>query len=66
MVRGTPFEVSKEVYERAKEHGGYMADKDKNELFSMAILVGYGLYDCRVIEKDGKYICTWERGESCD
>ena len=44
----------------------YMTDSDKNELFSAAIRCGYGLYNCMVHEDDGKYICTWDRGDSCD
>ena len=66
MVKGEPFEVSKEVYERAKENGDYMTIKDRNVLFSDSILCGYGLYNCRVHEENGKYICTWWRGDSCD
>ena len=92
MVRGEPFEVSKEVYERArsfyldrlkeallrdditeeqyaeaeKKTFFYMADEDKSKLFPISILCGYGLYNCFVSEKDGKYICNWERGDSCD
>lgn len=73
MVKGTPFEVSKEVYERAKNNSKnkdqkyfYMTDSDKNELFSAAIRCGYGLYNCMVHEEKGKYICTWDRGDSCD
>lgn len=76
MASRKPFEVSKEVYERAKAQykgkediaGGYyyMAAEDRNKLFSDAILYGYGLYSCMVHEEDGKYICTWECGDSCD
>ena len=73
MVKGTPFEVSKEVYDRAKaqctkedETSFYMTLEDRNELFPESIRWGYGLYDCKVHEEDGKYICTWWRGSSCD
>lgn len=74
MVAGKPFEVSREVYERArantfepeKHNAYYMAEEDEKKLFSASILCGYGLYDCKVHEKDGKYICTWMRGSSCD
>ena len=79
MAVGKPFEVSKEVYERAMARykvredlmeaaGGYywMTNDDKKNLFSDAILYGYGLYNCMVHEENGKYICTWERGDSCD
>ena len=73
MVRGMDFEVDKEVFERAKassvkkdQNSFYMTDEDKHKFFSEAILCGYGLYNCRVHEEDGKYICTWWCGESCD
>ena len=77
MRTGTPFEVSKDVYDRARgmyaESGResydgyyYMAQQDQNELFSESIRWGYGLYNCKVHEEDGKYICTYETGSSCD
>jgi len=74
MVKGEPFEVSKEVYDRAKESyigeeeqsSYYMTHDDRERLFSESIRWGYGLYNCRVHEEDGKYICTWWRGDSCD
>lgn len=66
MRRGTPFEVSKEVYDRAKLNRGYMAQCDVVENFSEEIRFGYGLYCCMVHEEDGKYICTYETGDSCD
>lgn len=66
MRKGTPFEVSKEVYDRAKLNRGYMAQCDVVENFSEAIRFGYGLYCCMVHEEDGKYICTYETGDSCD
>lgn len=66
MVKGYDFEVTKDVYERAQAHGGYMADEDIVKYFDAAILCGYGLYSCMVYEEDGKYICSWWRGASCD
>ena len=66
MRYGKDFEVPKEVYERAKAHGGYMAEEDKPQFFSNSILVGYGLYRCIVKEENGKYICSYMTGDSCD
>lgn len=73
MIKGTPFEVSKEVYERAKARAKnkdgkffYMAPEDERTLFSDSIRLGYGLYGCMVHEEDGKYICTYSTGSSCD
>lgn len=66
MVRGEEFEVTKEVYERAQQNRGYMVSEDQPKYFSASILCGYGLYGCRVREENGKYICSWMRGSSCD
>lgn len=67
MKTGTPFEVTKEVYERACQNGGYMAGEDIRKHFSDSIIMGYGLYSCKVHQtEDGKYICTYETGSSCD
>ena len=75
MRTGTPFEVSKDVYDRAIENckgrnisDGYywMASEDQKELFDASIRYGYGLYCCKVHEEDGKYICTYETGSTCD
>lgn len=73
MTQGTPFEVEKEVFDRAKANSinkdakyFYMATADKERLFSESIRWGYGLYSCMVHEEDGKYICTYETGDSCD
>ena len=73
MKTGTPFEVSKEVYERARANSVnkdaksfYMVKEDTEKLFSDSIRLGYGLYNCKVHEENGKYICTWEMGDTCD
>ena len=73
MRYGQDFEVSKEVYERAKERAMdknrssfYMAQADEEALFSDAIRFGYGLYNCQVREENGKYICSYMTGDSCD
>ena len=73
MTQGTPFEVEKEVFDRAKAQCKnkdakyfYMTNADKERLFSESIRWGYGLYSCMVHEEDGKYICTYETGDSCD
>ena len=73
MRYGHDFEVSKEVYERAKANSPdkngssfYMTQADKEELFSESIRFGYGLYNCQVREANGKYICSYMMGDSCD
>ena len=66
MVRGEDFEISKEVYDRAMKNGGYITGEDEKNLFSEAMLCGYGVYGDMAYEKDGKYWCRWEHGSSCD
>ena len=66
MIQGKPFEVPKDVYDRACERRGYMAEEDTVKYFNEATLCAYGLYNCKVHEEDGKYICTYETGMTCD
>lgn len=66
MRKGTDFEISKDVYDRAQKNRGYLAEEDKVKLFSESIRWGYGLYHCMAYEKDGKYYCSYETGDSCD
>lgn len=68
MVQGKPFEISKEVYDRARERNGYLADEDINELFDVCIRCGYGLYGAKayIDDETGKYMCMWSRGDTCD
>ena len=66
MRKGTDFEISKEVYDRAKANRNYIVSEDKKDLFDISILCGYGLYNAKVYEKDGKYYCSYETGDSCD
>lgn len=76
MTVGTPFEVPKEVFDRAKAQCTlenkesrkwfYMAPEDRPKYFSESILCGYGLYGCEVVEEDGKYMCHYSVGDSCD
>mgnify|MGYP006967381421 FL=1 len=73
MRQGTPFEVEKEVFDRSKAQSRnkdakyfYMTEADKVKLFPVWERCGYGVYSCMVHEEDGKYICTYETGDSCD
>ena len=66
MCRMEPFEINKEVYDRAKENRGYIIDSDKKELFPPHLLYGYGVYGAMAYEKDGKYYCSYQTGSSCD
>lgn len=52
--------------ERINRKWFYMTTEDEMIYFSESLRWGYGIYSVIVSEKDGKYICTWERGDSCD
>lgn len=59
-------EISKEIYENALKHGGYLTDKDKAKVFDVCELCGYGIYGAKAYEEKGKYYCLYYRGSSCD
>jgi len=72
-MRQGSFEVTKEEFERAREGAKdktqksfYMAGEDVMKHFDDSILCGYGLYDCKIYEEDGKYVCRYYTGSSCD
>lgn len=58
------WEIAKEIYDRSVN--GFIAKEDKEKVFGMNIIHGYGLYGEKVFEKDGKYYVTFVRGDSCD
>ena len=66
MIRCEPFEISNEVFDRAQKNRGYIAPEDKNKLFTETQLCGYGVYGAMAFEKDGKYLCAYSMGSSCD
>lgn len=52
-------EITKEEYDKAKAEGASVLIDD-------SVKMGYGLYGCDVIEKDGAYILRYDRGNTCD
>jgi len=66
MVKGKDKEIPKDIYDRAMANNGRITEDDESEIFSRAILCGYGLYNTSVYEKDGKYFCSWYMGDGCD
>lgn len=59
-------EITKEQYDRAMQHSGYIAEEDKNDIFTEAEIWGYGVYSPKVCEESGKYYVRYELGSSCD
>ena len=59
-------EITKDQYDRAMQNRGYLTNADKDDVFSVAELCGYGVYGAIVFEKDGKYYVGYSIGDSCD
>ena len=59
-------EISKDVFERAKNNHYRLTEEDENNLFDIGVLIGYGLYGTRCYEDNGKYLCDYTIGSTCD
>ena len=59
-------EISKEQYERARDNGGFISERDKKHIFSESELFGYGIYSPMAYRKDDKYYVSFMRGLTCD
>ena len=59
-------EITKDIYDRAMQHGKYIVNEDMDKIFSISQLCGYGIYGAIAVEKDGKYYCLYDMGSSCD
>ena len=58
--------ITKDIYERAMKHDGYIIYKDRKAIFSESELYGYGVYGVKVYEENGEYYCSFSLGDSCD
>ena len=54
------WELTEEDLKKIKE-----AD-DLYVLFSPSLIMGYGVYGAKIVERDGKQILSFDRGNSCD
>lgn len=59
-------EITKEQYERALQHRGYIAPEDKEDIFDLSERLGYGVYSTHVVKEGDKYFVEFELGDSCD
>ena len=59
-------EISKEIYDRAMENHGYIADEDMDKVFSDAEMLGYGVYSPVVAHLCDRYVVRFEMGDTCD
>jgi len=59
-------EISKDMYDRGKSNHGFLKPGDYNKVFSAQEVMGYGIYNERLIEREGKYFVAYQIGDSCD
>lgn len=59
-------EISKEMYDRAKQNRDYLTQDDRVKVFNISERCGYGVYSPLVVEKDGKYYVSYYLGSTCD
>ena len=59
-------EISKDIYDRAIQNKNYIVKEDKEKVWDISELCGYGVYNHQVFERDGKHFVSFLRGESCD
>lgn len=59
-------EITKEQYDRAMERHGYLSEEDKDKVFTVAELLGYGVYGAVVAHYGDKYVVRFQMGDNCD
>lgn len=58
--------INKEIYDRAMEHNGYITEEDKEKVFCISEIYGYGVYGAQAKEENGEYYVYFSMGDSCD
>ena len=59
-------EITKDQYDRAMENHGYLTDEDVDKVFSVAEMLGYGVYSPVVSHYADRYVVRFEMGDTCD
>ena len=59
-------EINKEVFEKAQANNNRISPSDYVDVFGMSTVMGYGVYNPFVYQKDDKYFCKYFSGSSCD
>ena len=66
-MKGYTRRITEEIYNNAITKGnGYIADEDREKVFSDAELYGYGIYIPRVYKTEDGFFVNYEEGSSCD
>ena len=64
--------ITKEQYDRAQFHGGYIADEDLEDIFPQSMLCGYGIYDATACARYNQetnvttYVVEYMTSTNCD
>lgn len=58
--------ITKEQYDRAQQHHGYIAKEDEEDIFTTAELLGYGVYGSHAVQEGDEYFVEYYIGDSCD
>lgn len=64
--------ITKEQYEQAQFHGGYIIDEDLEDIFPQSMLCGYGVYDAIARAKHNRetnettYVVKYMTSTNCD
>lgn len=62
MISYTKRKITKDIYERAMKHNGYISREDCETIFTESELYGYGVYGARAYEENGEYYCDFSLG----
>lgn len=58
--------ISREIYERAQNNGGYVTREDRGRVLTDSELYGYGGSTTTIFEQCSKYYAHCYRYNSCD
>lgn len=59
-------EITKEQYDKVKDDGRYILDKNKPIIFDDGEIYGYGVYCAHPYQQGDKYYVDYGRGSTCD
>ena len=59
-------EISKEIYDKAIKNRGYITGEDREKVWDISDLCGYGIYGDQVCKENDKYFVKYYRGSTCD
>ena len=58
--------ITEEIYNNAMANHGFITSADKDKVFNIAELCGYGVYSPKVAKTENGYVVNFYMGDSCD